>query len=121
MELGRISRRQFLYGSAVLAGSVALAACSGGQGGDNVGSKGGGSQAVGSSKEPLAVPSKYQQAPMLDSMGLPPVEERLPEVPYVIPHAWVTNGNYGGKLNMNVFSTTGLAQANANREFFYGH
>jgi peptide/nickel transport system substrate-binding protein len=121
MELGRISRRQFLYGSAVLAGSVALAACTGGQGGDNVGSKGGGSQAVGSSREPLAVPSKYQQAPALEGKGLPPVEERLPEKPYVIPHGWVTNGNYGGKLNMNVFSTTGLAQANANREFFYGH
>ena len=30
MELSRISRRHFLYGSAVLAGSVALASCYGG-------------------------------------------------------------------------------------------
>jgi peptide/nickel transport system substrate-binding protein len=123
MELGRISRRKFLYGSAVLAGSVALAACTGGQGGNKGGGGGGGSKAVGSSSTPLAVPGKYQQAPSLEGKGLPPVEQRLPEKPYVIPHAWVANGKYGGKLNMNVFTTTGLGGpgANSNREFFYGH
>src|SRR6478752_4071699 len=124
MNLSRISRRQFLYGSAVLAGSVALAACTPSGGGTQSGGgteSSGGSAGVGSSSKPLAVPGKYQQAPMIDSMGLPPVEERLPEVPYVLPHAWAVPGKYGGTLNMNTFSTTGAAKADSNREFFYGH
>ena len=123
MELGRISRRQFLYGSAVLAGSVALAACSPSGGANSGGARvaSGAPNAVGSATEPIAEPGKFQQAPTLDSKGLPPVEERLPEVPYVIPHKWVTDGKYGGKLNMNVFTTTGLAAKNSDREFFYGH
>ena len=63
MELGRISRRHFLYGSAVLAGSVALASCTSGGGGEtNNGGGTEGSKAVGSSSEPLAVPGKYQCA-----------------------------------------------------------
>ena len=122
MDLSHISRRQFLYGSAVLAGSVALASCSP-SGGDNSGGGGtetGGSSAVGSATEPIAKPAKFNQAPNIDS-SLPPVEERLPETPYVLPHAWATEGKYGGKLNMNVFGTTGLAAQNSNREFFYGH
>ena len=70
MELGRISRRQFLYGSAVLAGSVALASCTGGGGGETTAAAGvSGSKAVGSSSEPLAVPGKYQQAPMHGQHG----------------------------------------------------
>ena len=121
MEFGRISRRHFLYGSAVLAGSVALASCTAGGGGEtNNGGGTEGSKAVGSSSEPLAVPGKYQQAPNIDS-SLPPVEERLPENPYVIPHSWVQPGKYGGTINMNVFSSTGAATADSDREFFYGH
>lgn len=122
MELGSISRRSFLYGSAVVAGSVALAACTpsgsnspGGGGGE----QSGGSGAVGSQATPMAKPGKYQQAPNIDS-SLPPVEERLPDNPYVIPHAWAANGKYGGKLNMNVVATTGMALASSNFEFFYG-
>jgi peptide/nickel transport system substrate-binding protein len=111
MDLSHISRRQFLYGSAVVAGSVALAACSP-SGGDNGG--------AGGATEPIAKPAKFNQAPNIDS-SLPPVEERLPENPYVIPHNWVTEGKYGGKINMNVFSTTGAATANSNRQYFYGH
>src|SRR6478752_10875372 len=124
MNLSRISRRQFLYGSAVLAGSVALAACTPSGGGTQSGGgteSSGGSAGVGSSSKPLAVPGKYQQSPLLDSAGLPPVEQRLPEHPYVIPHLWATDGKYGGKLNMNTFTTTGMAKADSNREFFYGH
>ena len=47
MDLSRISRRQFLYGSAVVAGSVALASCSP-SGGDNGGGAGGGTESGGS-------------------------------------------------------------------------
>ena len=37
----------------------------------------------------------YSQAPMLDDMGLPPVEERLPSNPRVIP-VFEEIGEYGG-------------------------
>ena len=124
MDLSHISRRQFLYGSAVVAGSVALASCSPSGGGNDAGggrwTESGGSDAVGSATEPIAKPAKFNQAPNIDS-SLPPVEERLPENPYVIPHKWATEGKYGGKLNMNTFTTTGLASQNNTREFFYGH
>ena len=76
--------------------------------------------AQGSATKPLPKPSKFQQAPNIDS-SLPPVEERLPENPYVIPHKWVKPGKYGGKLNMNVFSSSGATTAESDREFFYGH
>ncbi len=119
MEFGRISRRHFLYGSAVLVGTAALGACSADQGPTQAGKSS--STQVGSNTKPVAVPGKFQQSPLLDGKGLPPVEERLPEVPYVIPHKWVVDGNYGGRLNMNAFSTTGAAKADSNRNFFYGH
>jgi peptide/nickel transport system substrate-binding protein len=123
MKTSPISRRQFLYGSAVVAGSLALGACSSSSGGGGTESGGGGgdSKAVGSANKPVAVPAKYRQSPLLDGKGLPPVEERLPAAPYVIPHAWVTDGKYGGKLNMNTFTSTGAAKADSDREFFYGH
>ncbi|WP_241827457.1 hypothetical protein [Actinopolymorpha singaporensis] len=31
---------------------------------------------------------------------LPPVEKRLPESPYVVPHNRLEPGNYGGTLRM---------------------
>ena len=40
----------------------------------------------------------YTQAPMLDSMDLPPVEERLPLEPMVEDAAYLTIGTYGGEL-----------------------
>lgn len=51
--------------------------------------------------EPPPKPSKYQQAPMLDSKGLPPVDERLPEDPLVVrPYEKV--GVYGGTWRQTV-------------------
>ncbi|NLM55370.1 MAG: ABC transporter substrate-binding protein [Firmicutes bacterium] len=49
----------------------------------------------------------YQQAPMLDNMDLPPIEERLPENPMVLP-VFEAIGQYGGTLRMSMkdpFST----------------
>ncbi len=43
----------------------------------------------------------YSQAPMLDSMGLPPVEERLPENPKVIT-PFESVGEYGGSFQRSV-------------------
>ena len=40
----------------------------------------------------------YTQAPMLDSMDLPPVEERLPLEPMVEDAEYLTIGTYGGEL-----------------------
>jgi peptide/nickel transport system substrate-binding protein len=121
----QVSRRGFLYGSAALAGSATLAACTSG-GGSSTGSTGSSGGAAGSAKKgsaskPLATPKKFSEATSLKNKGLPPVEQRLPENPYVVPHNWVERGKYGGKINMIVFSSQGAVKADSNREFFYGH
>lgn len=128
MKSSQITRRGFLYSSAMVAGAAALAACS--SGGGNTSNPGGNtsagtgstgaSTAKGSAIKPLPKPAKFQQAPTIDS-SLPPVEQRLPDNPYVIPHNWVKPGKYGGRLNMNTFSTQGSAKADSDREFFYGN
>ncbi|MBO0810614.1 MAG: ABC transporter substrate-binding protein [Microlunatus sp.] len=119
----RVSRRALLYGSAAVAGAAGLAACSGG--GESPSGTGSGganaSDAVGSATKPLPKPAKFQQAPALDGMNLPPVEERLPENPYVIPHKWVKPGRYGGRMHLNTVTTQGAAKASSDTEFFYGH
>jgi len=123
--MSRFSRRTLLVSSAMAAGAAALTACSGGQSpegqqNNGSGSSTGSTNAVGSAAKPLPKPAKFQQAPNIDS-SLPPVEERLPENPYVIPHHWVKAGKYGGTLNMVTLSTSGAAGASSDREFFYGH
>ena len=57
----------------------------------------------GSSKDPLPKPAKLNQSPNI-AADLPPVDERVPE-PYVVPHNWVKQGKYGGRIKMNVTST----------------
>ncbi|QGN32765.1 ABC transporter substrate-binding protein [Microlunatus sp. Gsoil 973] len=126
MKSSQITRRGFLYSSALVAGAAALSACSGGGNnntgtGSNSGTGTGTSNAKGSALKPLPKPAKFQEAPSLKGKGLPPVEQRLPENPYVIPHNWVKPGKYGGTMNMNTFSTQGAAKADSDREFFYGH
>ena len=120
MEWSVVSRRRFLYGAAAAVGAVSLSACT--DGGSKPTSQGSsaGSKAVGSKTEPVPAPKTLQQSPQLDSMKLPPVAKRLPDNPYVIPHNWVQPGKYGGRLNMNVFSSQGMAAASSDRQFFYG-
>lgn len=132
-----ISRRKFLYGSALAAGSAMLAACSSkknnsggsnnnGGGGNNPSSPsgGGGSKGKGSAAKPLPTPSSFSESPTLAAQAkagkLPAVEKRLPTKPLVLPHNWVSEGTYGGVLNMDQFGTHGVSQANAIREFYYG-
>ncbi|HEX3812159.1 MAG TPA: ABC transporter substrate-binding protein [Mycobacteriales bacterium] len=120
-----MSRRGFLYGSAMVAGSVMLSACNSKNGtSDSSSSTPSGNSAKGSAKKPLAPPKSFHESPLLASQAksgkLPAVAKRLPEHPYVIPHNWVQRGKYGGKLNMVVFSSQGAAAADSNREFFYG-
>ena len=122
MDQSRFARRNFLHAAALAAGAAALSGCSGGDGsGATTSSGGGGSGARGSQTETPPPPDTFQQAPSLDGQGLPPVAERLPDQPYVVPHNWVKPGKYGGRLNMNVHSTSGAASATSDREFFYGH
>ncbi|HEY9291871.1 MAG TPA: ABC transporter substrate-binding protein [Microlunatus sp.] len=118
MDTSKITRRSFLYGSALVASAAALTACNSGSENQN-NTSGGNSGAVGSETKAMTPPSKYNQAPGLE--GLPPVEERLPDNPYVVPHRWVKPGKYGGKLNMNTLSTQGATKADSDRNFSYGH
>ena len=122
-----LSRRTLLHLSAVTAGSVVLASCSSGGGGSTSGGggKGGsGSGAAGkkgSHTDPLPVPGSFKEAPALkklvDAGELPPVKERLPEKPYVVPHKWLEPGTYGGAIN----TVTGESNSVAHAEYMYGH
>ena len=99
-----VARRTLLYGSAAVAGAVMLGACAGGDDGGGSDAAGGSNAAKGkgSAKQPLPTPKKFSESPdlakLVDSGDLPPVEERLPEVPYVVPHKWVERGKYGGSV-----------------------
>ncbi|HVX45314.1 MAG TPA: ABC transporter substrate-binding protein [Mycobacteriales bacterium] len=115
-----VSRRTFLYGSALAAGAVAISACSGGGGSGRTQSGGGRSGGtVGSASRPLPTPASLHDSPTLK--GLPPVHERLPKQPLVLPHRWVEPGHYGGSMTVPVFGTTGMANATSSHQFFYGH
>ena len=126
----QVSRRTILYGTALAAGSVMLAACSGGGGGTPSGSSTNGtsgtgaSGAKGSAKEPLPVPAEFKESPLLkaqaDSGAIPALKDRLPEKPLVVPHNWVQDGKYGGKMQMVCEATSG-GSASSIGEFFCGH
>ena len=120
------SRRAFLFGSAAVAAAAVLGGCSGGGGGGGGtgGGSGGGPKTkvqVGSATKPLPVPSAFREAPTLkklvDAGELPPVADRLPKNPYVLPHNWATPGKYGGRLRM----MTPKTDDGQTREYMYGH
>src|SRR2546423_1035451 len=101
IDHGKVSRRAFLYGSALVAGSATLSACSGsdsgGGGGGGANARGSGqSSAKGSASKALAAPKTFTEAPALaaqvKSGKLPKVTDRLPATPYVIPHNWTSRG-----------------------------
>ncbi|GAA5011742.1 ABC transporter substrate-binding protein [Actinopolymorpha pittospori] len=118
-------RRAFLTASA-MAGLAALCACSG-DGGDGGATPAATSPATtkgrpsGSATKPPPRPSSFAEAPELAAQvkagSLPPVGDRLPRNPYVMPHHWVTPGTYGGNLRMPTTETAGAA----NKEYMYGH
>lgn len=95
MHKRQISRREFLRLSALTAAGAVLAGCKQTP------------ATVEPAKETVAAPtkeetqptaapaSKYSEAPMLAGMGLPPVDERLPEEPMVIQPV-DSLGEYGG-------------------------
>lgn len=131
-----VSRRAFLYGSALAAGATALSACSdsgkkpassaataaestGGSGSTGTSTHKSG-KTVGSVTTPLPAPPNLSESPTLKNAGLPAVQDRLPGQPLVLPHRWVERGKYGGTLIVPVFGTTGMANASSCRQFFYG-
>jgi peptide/nickel transport system substrate-binding protein len=118
----RFSRRRFLHLSAVAAGGAVLGACSPG---DESARQAPGQQSKGgkgSAVDQPAVPAgKFKEAPMLKQMvdagDLPPVEERLPGKPYVVPHKWLEPGKYGGQIRTSMPNTDTYAP----KEYMYGH
>ncbi|MGW5363904.1 ABC transporter substrate-binding protein [Actinopolymorpha pittospori] len=128
-EKAMLHRRTFLYGTAAAAGAVMLGACS--STGSTPAAEGGNtpsassSTAKGSETKPLPKPAKFQEAPMLAEQvqagTLDPIEKRLPENPFVIPHKWVKPGKFGGNLLMISPTATGGAIDASNKEYMYGH
>ena len=94
------SRREFMRISAVTSAGAVIVAC-GAAGEPAPAAEPAAAEAVAPAAE--AVPmGKYQEAPMLADMvasgALPPVDERLPANPGVLPNAHSTTGNYGGVM-----------------------
>jgi peptide/nickel transport system substrate-binding protein len=122
-----LNRRTFLYTSAATAGAVMLGSCSSGtpSSPEETEAPAGGSSAKGSATKPLSKPGKFNEAPMLAEMvkagDLPPIEERLPENPYVIPHKWVQPGKFGGQALMISKPGTGGPIDGSVKEFMYGY
>lgn len=97
-----VSRRQFIQLSAFATASVAVAACGGGApAAPSQESAPPAAAPVEQAAAPAAAPGQYNEAPMLAELvqagSLPPVDERLPTNPLVMPVAEQT-GNYGGTM-----------------------
>src|SRR5438093_9518820 len=61
--------------------------------------------AVGDMAAPAAeAQMAYNEAPMLAAQvaagQLPPVQQRLPDNPYIPPHQWLGTGQYGGMIRL---------------------
>ncbi|WP_020574550.1 ABC transporter substrate-binding protein [Actinopolymorpha alba] len=119
------SRRRLLYGAALVAGGVALSACTstedqGTRPKANSSTKKGPAK-KGSATKPLAPPAEFKEAPALAALvkegKLPPVGERLPANPYVVPHNWLSTGKYGGSFRLVASGT----DDGAIKEYMYGH
>lgn len=97
-----VSRRQFMQLSAVATASLAVAACAPGAAPAPAAQEAApAAPAAQEAAAPAAAPTKFNEAPMLSELvqagSLPPVDERLPTNPLVMPVAEQT-GNYGGTM-----------------------
>jgi peptide/nickel transport system substrate-binding protein len=83
------------------------------------------SAAIATATEAKVNTSKFNEAPMLADLvkagKLPPVDQRLPAKPYVIPHAWVKPGTYGGQLQMICTDPGDWGTGHYLAESMYGH
>jgi peptide/nickel transport system substrate-binding protein len=145
MEAGRtLSRRDFLRVSAMAAAGAVIAACGGqtpqsGTGGaaatagagtaDGATTVAGASGAPGATAAvdvttgPLKASGNYKEAPALAELvkagKLPPVSERLPKNPYVVPHAWVKPGKYGGTMTQVSDASWGMSHFMQESQYGY--
>lgn len=98
-----VSRRQFMQLSAFATASVAVVACAGGPPAapSQESAPAAAAPAEQAAAPAAAAPGQYNEAPMLAELvqagSLPPVDERLPINPLVMPVAEQT-GNYGGTM-----------------------
>ncbi len=101
-ERGRlVSRRRFMQMSALSSVGIAVAACGAGTTAPTQADAPAAVQAPAPADTVAAVPSQYNEAPMLAELvaqgALPSVDERLPENPAVVAVV-STIGNYGGTM-----------------------
>ena len=109
-----------MYGVAATSATVLLGACTSGDGQSGSGASRPEDQGKGSVTKPLPVPERFSESPKLtklvDRGELPPITERIPENPYVIPHRWVERGRYGGTIRTMTRESDGFDAMN----WFYG-
>lgn len=94
-----VSRRQFMQLSAMATAGLAVAACAPAAAPAPAAQEA--APAAQEAAAPAGAPTKFNEAPMLSELvqagSLPPVDERLPTNPLVMPVAEQT-GNYGGTM-----------------------
>lgn len=122
-----IGRRAILRGTAAAAASMGvLSACSDGHVSGAEAKRddrhhGAKSRKRGSATKPLPVPNQLHESPLIaeqvHSRDLPQLRERLPDHPYVVPHRWVDEGQYGGTLRL-ITPETGSASTTL---YMYGN
>ena len=104
-----VSRREFLRVSALVSASAVAAACSKPTATPEPAATTVPTSASETQPTTAVVVSQYSQAPMLDGLDLPALEDRLPENPIVI-EPYESIGTYGGTWNM-VTNTTPTSHA----------
>ena len=107
LKMKAVSRRQFIQLSAFATASLAVVACAGGV--PAAPSPSDAPAAAAPAAADAAAPTKFNEAPMLAELvqagTLPPVDERLPTTPGVIPVAEQI-GNYGGTIRRGFSSVS---------------
>lgn len=112
----RIDRRTFLKMGAMAVAGAAAAACAGPSSSDSPAPAATPqatqeAAAPGGATTPAAAPSQYREAPMLSELvaagELPPVEQRLPPSPQVIPPVEEI-GEYGGTMRIAIGNANAL-------------
>jgi peptide/nickel transport system substrate-binding protein len=93
-----MKKRLFLLFSVLMALSMLASACTKPTAEPTTEPQAPAATAVPETKEPEPMTSQYKQAPMLDSMDLPPVEERLP-LDVMVVQVVDSIGKYGGTWN----------------------
>ena len=83
------------------------------------------SAAIAKATEVVSQTSQYKESPLLAQMvkdgKLPSVDKRLPDKPYVVPHAWLTTGKYGGWIQMATSAKDDKGTTQYIQESMYGH